>query len=614
MPTDTRQQLIKTIRERRYLNRDFDGFRNDLLEYAKAYFPEQIQNLSPNSMGGLLLELAAYIGDVHSFYQDHQFHELSSDTATEDQSIERLLKEAGVPIMGAAPAVVSPVCLVKIPVTAGASPAVPNPSALPVIKAGTTAKANNGTLFELTEDVDFAEVNNDGSYKADIIIGSRDASDTPTSFIMSRTGVFISGQRATESFTVSGFEKFKTCTLANENVTEILSVRDASGKQYYEVGYLTQDVVYKGILNKNSDNDLVKENLEIIPAPYRFTKETNVRTNLTTLTFGGGSADTLDDDIVPDPSEFALPLYGKTTFTRFTLNPANLLKTGTLGILTPDTTITVTYRYGGGLSHNIPANTLRGVDTLRIEFPRNPTSAIASWVRDTVDVNNDSYASGGDDVKSLAELKGLIPAFKASQSRIVVREDLLARIYTLPSNFGRVFRASVRANPNNPNAAALYILCRNSNSELILAPDSLKKNLAKYLNEYRLISDAMDILDAQIINIKIEYSIVVEPTYNKQLVLQTVNSKLASYFGIKNFEIDQPLVLSDIQNVIFNNLGVVSVLGVRVESLSGTQGSNVYSNTVFNVQQNTFNGIIIPPPGAMFEVKYRGSDIVSQAI
>lgn len=614
MPIDTKKQLIKSIRERRYLNRDFEGFRNDLLEYAKAYFPDQIQNLSPNSLGGLLVELAAYVGDVHSFYLDHQFHELSSDTATEDQNIERLLKEAGVPIMGAAPAVVTPLCLIKVPASVGTLPAVPDPKALPIIKAGSTSRSDNGTMFELIEDINFSDKNKDGSYKANILIGSRDSNDNPLTFIMSAEGTLLSGQRAVETFTVSGFEKFKRCTLSNENVTQVLSVRDATGKVYHEVDYLTQDVVYKGILNKNADNELVKENLEIVPAPYRFIKETNVRTNLTTLTFGGGSGDTLDDDIVPDPSEFALPLYGKTTFSRFTLNPTSLLRTGTLGVLTPDTTLTVEYRYGGGLSNNIPENTLRGFDTLLIEFPQNPTPAVASFVRDTADLNNNVRGSGGDDVKSLLELKALIPAYKASQARIVSKEDLLARIYTLPANFGRVFRASVRTNPNNPNAAVLYILCRDASSQLIVAPDSLKKNLAKYLNEYRLISDAVDILDGQIINLKVEYSIVVEPTYNKQLVLQTVSNKLASYFSVKNFEIDQPLVLSDIQNIVFNNLGVVAVQGVRVENLYGTIGSNSYSNSVFNVQTNTYNGIIIPPPGGMFEVKYKGVDIVGSVI
>ena len=157
MPIDTKKQLIKSIRERRYLNRDFEGFRNDLIDYAKAYFPDQIQNLSPNSLGGLLLELAAYIGDVHSFYLDHQFHELNSDTATEDQNIERLLKEAGVPIMGASPAVVTPLLYVKVPAASGVLPAVPDPKAIPIIKAGSTSRADNGTMFELIEDVDFSQ-------------------------------------------------------------------------------------------------------------------------------------------------------------------------------------------------------------------------------------------------------------------------------------------------------------------------------------------------------------------------------------------------------------------------------------------------------------------------
>ena len=614
MPVDSKKQLLKTVKSRKYLNKDADGFYADLLEYARTYFPTRIKDFTPNSLGGMLLEMAAYVGDVQSFYLDHQFHELSPETAVEPRNIERHLRDAGVQIVGSSPAVVDVTFYAKIPVQVGSNPPVPDPAVLPVIFTGTTITSDNGTLFELTEDIDFTEVDRSGNLKASIVIGDRDASLNPTNFVLSRTGLCISGQRATESFSIGNFEAFKKYVLTRENVTEVISVRDSTGNTYYEVDFLTQDTVFRGLLNRNDDGELVKENLQVIPAPYRFIKNMSISTRLTTLTFGGGSGTTLDDDIVPDPSEFSMPLYGKQTFSRFTLNPSNLLRTATLGVIAPNTTVSIEYRYGGGLSHNIAARSIRGVTTLKLGFANNPAANLASFVRNSIDALNEQEGAGGSDAPTLDELKLRVPASRNAQSRIVTKEDLLARVYTLPSNFGRVFRASVRSNPNNPNASRLFVICRNSSNQLAICPDSLKKNLATYLNQFRLISDAIDILDAQVINIQILYTVIVEPSFNKQLILQNVHARLKDYFNIKNYEIDQPIIAADVNNIIYNNLGVLSVQDVRIRNIMGIQGSKTYSEIQFDTQSNTFRGIIMPPPGGMFELKYVDTDIIGSAL
>lgn len=613
MTTDSKKQVLKTIRERKYLNRDFSSFRNDLNEYAKTYFSDKIQGLGPNTLGGIFMDLAAYIGDVQSFYLDHQFHELNHETAVEVQNIERLLKDNGVEIVGASPAVVEISFTIKVPAVISSGVPIPSEACLPIIYAGTTVKASNGVVFELTEDVDFNELGADGKYKA-ALEATGITNEIPSAFYMTLGGICLSGQRATDSFNVIGFESFKKCVLSKENITEVISVSDTSGKVYYEVKYLTQDTVFKGILNRNEDAELVEENLQIIPAPYRFIKQASLQTGLTTLTFGGGSAETLDDDIVPDPSEFALPLYGKSNFSRFSFSPGNLLRTSTLGIVTPNTTLTVVYRYGGGLSHNIEEGSIRGIETLRINFPNGPSVSEASLVRQSLDARNLSRASDGDDAPSLDDLKLRIPAARNSQSRIVTKEDLLAMVYTMPANFGRVFKASIRSNPVNPNAASLYIICRDASNQLVIAPDALKLNLSKFLNQYRIISDAIDILDVRIINLSIEYSIVIEPNYNRQIILQNINAKLQDYFNIKNFEVDQPIVTSDIQNIIYNNIGVISVQSILIDNKIGTEGSLTYSSVYFNVASNTFNGIIVPTSGGMFEIKYKDRDITGICI
>ena len=252
--------------------------------------------------------------------------------------------------------------------------------------------------------------------------------------------------------------------------------------------------------------------------------------------------------------------------------------------------------------------------SLNLSFPNNPSIAVAAAVRASGDANNNSPAAGGADPPTLSELKLQIPSARNAQSRIVSKQDLLARIYSLPANFGRVYRSSIQSNPDNPNAAKLYILCKNAQNELIFAPDMLKNNIKTYLNQFRMISDAIDILDGQIINLQVNYDITVDPTYNRQLVLQNVQAKLINYFSVGNFQMDQPLIYDDIRNIIYNNLGVLAVRNIQITNITGQIGDRNYSSVRYNVNNNLINNsILIPPPGGIFEVKYSDLDIVGRA-
>lgn len=613
---ESKKEIIRLLKQRKYLNKDFDGFKGDLLEYVKTYFPNNIKDFSETSLAGMLMELAAYVGDVDSFYLDHQFHELNPETAVEPKNIEAMLRRAGVPIVGASPAVVKQTFLIEVPSTG--NPPEPNTVSLPIIHEGTVVTADNGTQFELTEDINFSEVDETDNYVAKVTIGNVDTSGRPTSFIMSREAICISGFRTSESFSIGAFQAYKQYTLSRENVTDIISVADTQGNEYYQVDYLTDDTVFKVITNRNPvDRKRVKDKIAVISAPYRFISETSLQTRLSTLTFGGGSAQATNDDILPDPSQFAIPLYGKKNFSRFSLNPNSLLQTTTLGIISPNSTVTITYRYGGGLNHNVGPKTIRNVSTLKISFPEGPTNSIAQAIRSSIDTINYNQSAGGDDAPTADELKIRIPSVRASQNRIVTKEDLIARIYTMPSNFGRVFRASTTPDPNNPLASRVYIVSRNAKNQLIISPDSLKENLSTYLNKFRMSNDALDILDAKIVNIQIKFSIVADPKYgNKNIIKQNVIEKLKNYFNIKNFEIDQPILLNDLENIIYNNVGVLSVNDLKIENITGTANSNVdggepreYSGEQYDVKSNTEFKIVYPPLGGIFEIKYTDFDL-----
>jgi len=599
---------LKKDQLRSYLNKDFDSFRADLLLYAKTFFPDQIQDFSEASLGGLLLDMTAYVGDVMSYYLDHQFNELNIETATESGNIEKILKSSGVPVMGASPASANVDFYVRVDADT-TDTTLPVHNYLPKIDEGTTLIASNGVTFTLTETLDFSKKDDDGNYMFQQITPS--SSTFANTFILKMTGQCVSGKTRTENIPIPNqFVPFRRVTISNPGVTEIISVRDSEGNEYYEVGSLVQNTVYKRVSNVSLDYDEVPENLEVMPAPFRFVVENSIVNNTTKLLFGSGQADSLDDDIIPDPSELSLPLYGKKTLSRFSIDPNNLIKTKSLGISPINTTISIKYRYGGGLSHNAPPGSINGISTLLTTFNSAVPKSKISSIRASIDVINPESARGGENAPSLEDLKRLVVSARNSQSRIVTKDDLLSHIYMMPSRFGRVFRAGVRSNPENPLSTRLYIVSRTRKGLLSTSPDSLKDNLALFLNQNRLISDAIDILDSPIVNIGVKYSIVTDATSNKSTVVQIINSKIKTYFNVLNFQIDQPIFLTEIQNIIINTDGVISLSELELINLSGTSSGRVYSDVIYSIGSATLKGIVSPPHGGIFELKFPNDDII----
>ena len=613
------KQALKNVRQRNYLARDFDGFRAVILDYARRYYPDRIQDFSESSLGGLFLDMAAYVGDNMSFYLDHLFNELNGDTAVETVNVERALVAAGVPITGASPAIVDVDMYIEVPVLTDGS-LKPDPTLLPTVLAGTLFVADNGTQFSVVEDAKFWTMDKDTgviSVASDVVVtnGARQTgTDIILTKILKKTMTCSSGRQTTQTFTIEDFIPFRRLNLSQKDVTHVTSVVDGYGNVYYEVDSLTNDVVYKNVLNTSEKDSIVKDALKVIPAPYRYVKEVSLGDRSTTLLFGGGTAENLEDDIIPDPSEFAIPLPYSRTFSRVSINPQKLLQTATLGVATSNTTLTVTYRYGGGLSNNVPADSIRNVSTLSMEFPENPDIVSQLQVKNSVEISNPLPAAGGEDAPTSDDLVALIPTIKNSQERIVTKEDMLARVYTMPSNFGRVFRAAISKNPNNPLASQLFIISRNEDSQLTTSPDLLKVNLKRYLNSYRMISDAIDMLDAAVINLELFFQIVADPSYNKEVLIQSIISDLKEQFDVKNMQINQPLVISDVVSTIFQRPGVIAIDKVRFSNLRGTVKNREYSPIFFDVKSNTRNQIIYPPTGGIFEIKYPEVNIVGRAV
>jgi hypothetical protein len=337
------------------------------------------------------------------------------------------------------------------------------------------------------------------------------------------------------------------------------------------------------------------------------------------LTFGGGNASTLQDDAIPDPTEFAISLPNTKTFSRKAINPQNLLNTRTLGVANENVSLSITYRYGGGLTHNVTTNSITLVKNLNIFFPLNPSPTLGQAITNSLEVTNLSPAVGGENPLTSDELKTLTTTIKNSQERIVTKEDLLARVYTMPTNFGRVFRAATRSNPDNPLATKLYITSRDKNGNLAMSSDALKLNLVKYLNQYRMISDAIDVMDSPIVNIKISFSVVINPQYNSSLVIKDIINEMQDFFNYRNLQIDKPINITELINIIFSIDGTISLPsenGLKITNLVGKINNKNYSNYSYNITNATLKqkGIIVPPIGGIFEVKYPNFDIEGYSV
>jgi hypothetical protein len=432
---------------------------------------------------------------------------------------------------------------------------------------------------------------------------------------MTKSGLCVSGNETTDSFNLGNQHiSFRELTLLSPDISDIISVTDSEGNEYYHVESLSQDTVFRAINNTGDDGLLVPMNLEVISAPRRYTSSFDPTTRMTKIRFGAGDAETLDDDIIPDPSELSISLYGKKYFNRFSIDPNSLLQTQTLGISPKSTTMSIRYRHGGGINHNVAAGSIRILNLLVVDFLNGPTSSVATSVRSSIEIRNIDPARGGDSAPTLEDLKSKIPSARQMQSRIVSKQDLLSRIYTMPNIFGRVFRAGISDNPENPLAAQLFIISKNRFGNLASSPDALKKNLSSYLNEFRLISDAIDILDARVCNYTVSFGIVSAPGSNKSSVVQSVISRIRDLLRLENFQIDQPIVIDDIINIIINTPGVVSLVTLDILPKNGIDQERNYSDFYFNFENSTRNKIITAPRGTIFELKYPEYDIIGTAI
>jgi hypothetical protein len=595
------------LKNKNYLLKSFEDFRSELLQYAVTYFPDKMNDFSETSVGGMLLDFAAIVGDSLSYYMDHQFNELDPTTATENENILRHIRRTGIKSSPPSPSTIMADFSIKVDIENGQ----PKKSQLPKLLKNLQISSTSGINFILIEDIDF----NDGIYKRKIL------NNNAGYYILSKEGICVSGNRITESYAFGNtVQQFPTITLGNRNITQIEKIVDSENNEYYEVDYLSQDTIYKSIKNLNSNENYY----EILPAPYRFVRDDNLLTGETILRFGSATKQDLQNNILIDPSSAAISLYGREYFSKLSFDPAQLLKTNSLGISPKNTTLFVTYRYGGGLNHNIPVYSLDTINTTsNIIFNENATELDTEFILRNISVQNTLSATGGTDGLTFAQLQENIPNVIKMQNRIINYQDLLARLYSMPAPLGRISKATIVDDEYDFFNKNLYLLCYDQERYLTYASDALKKNVSKYINDYRLIGDSFRLLDGIILNFSINIKIRIKEGNDPETVKNNVIQRILSFSRFDLYQIGQPIILDDLYNIVINTPNVISIAsekknfinsisGIRIVDAGNTQLN--YSNHVFNAQTINYNDVLYPQAGAIFELKYPEYNINIQVV
>ena len=593
-------------RDIKYVNREFSDLKGSLIEYAKNYFPDTYNDFSEASPGQLFIEMAAYVGDVLSYYQDTQLQETFIQHAKNPANLYSLAYMMGYRPRATAAASTDLTITQRIPAKSSGSGFVPDFDYAVKLSDNSAAVASvtGDVSFLLTRPVDFSF---SSSYDpTEITIYSLE-NGNPAEYLLSKTVRANSATINSTSFTFGSAEKFNTVTLDDTNIIKVLDVTDSDGNIWYEVPYLAQDTIVKSEVNTESDNNLVPYSLKLENVSRRFvTRLTS--TGKLEIQFGSGVVVARDEEFTPDPT--LVSSYGDAdTVDRLDLafDPSNFLFTRTYGLAPSNTTLTVRYLTGGGVAANVPANTITELSTTPT-----PNDGVYSA---TLAVTNNRPATGGKDGDTVDEIRqNSLKAF-AEQKRAVTVEDITVRALSLPPDFGSIAKVYVTKEAlsetaglleRNPLAISLYTLSYDADGKLVTSSQSLKNNLKNYLSQYLMLTDAIDIKDAFIVNIGIKYEILTLPNYQARDVLLQVTNTLKDYFKIQKWSINQSINLSKMYTLIDNVKGVQTVKAIRIVNKS--QGA--YSEYAYDTEGATKDNIVYPSyDPCIFEVKFPDQDI-----
>lgn len=598
-----------------YLNKTFDGFKTNLINYAKSYFPETYNDFSETDPGYMFIEMASYVGDVMSFYIDTQIQENFLLHAKEKENLYALSYMLGYRPKASYASITTVDIFQLIPSTTSGGNLVPNYIYAATIPANTQLTSNGfGTKFITTDKVDFSDTNNTELTFVD-----------DNYFLLKKSVKAISAEIKSTLIPFSTPQKFSVANINDENILQILDVIDEQGNQWYEVPYLAQSTIFDKISNPSSGSDGIPYLIQLKRVPRRFVSRL-LSDNKLQLEFGAGVSNKNDQNILPTPDNIGLGLVPGISTLYNDYNKAGVFFTQEYG-LAPNSNLTVRYLVGGGLNSNTGANTITTIDLSNIYFSSGidpNVDSMAEYIRNSIAVTNPTPSTGGRNGDQIEEIRNNALNSYQSQLRAVTRTDYMTRALSLPSEYGTISKVYVTSDisneqlptvttstieEKNPLSLDMYVLGYNSDKQLVLASNTLKNNLLTYINEYRMVTDAINIKDAFYINIGINFDIIVRNGFNNNLVITECINSLKEYFNIEKWNINQPIIISDVISTLLQVKGVQSVSKIEFINKQDNTG-NTYSKYAYDIHGATRNNIIYPSlDPSIFEIRFPERDI-----
>ena len=618
--------MAKLERDIRYIDRNFNTIRDSLIQYSKTYFPNTYNDFTDTSTGMLFMEMAAYVGDVLSFYLDNQIQETFIQKARQTTNLYALAYSLGyVPkVTTTATTMIS--FYQQVPAILSASVYVPDFDYSLIIPENTqvTSNTNSNQKFLIEDAIDFSA---SSSLDPTTVSVYQISGVNPTYFLLKKDRKAISATVNTESFTFTNSVKFDTRTIRAANIIGVLDCTDTNGNTWYEVPNLAQENVFNSIRNTNTNDPNYSVDTEV---PYILELKTVQRRFATRfmdsgslqLQFGAGSTRSTTEEIIPNPDNVGLGLPFEKTKLTTAFSPVNFVFTNTYGIAPYNTTLNVRYLTGGGAAANVEAGSLTQVDDTNITFinPNLSNTTLANQIFDSIAANNSLAADGGMDGDTVEEIRQNSLGNFQNQLRTVTAQDYLVRALSMPSNLGVIAKAHTQPQKIGdyqagelPTVLDLYILSYDINKNLRTASAFLKRNLQTYLSEYRMINDSINIKDAYIINIGVNFDIIVSPNFNNSETITKCIDSLTNYFSIDKWQINEPILMKDLFILLDKVQGVQTVQDVQIVNLTGT--SLGYSDFAYDVNGAMIDNVIYPSIDPMvFEVKNPNQDILGRVV
>jgi len=619
----------------RYLSRDFSSLKQNLIDFTKNYFPNTYQDFNEASPGMMFLEMAAYVGDVLSYYTDVTLQETMLLHSTERVNILNTAQSLGyMPKNRIAANVkldVFQIVPAKTITSDSGSQVVPDYSYAFAIEPGMIvgATTNSDVEFRTVDFVDFKFSSNIDP--TEVTPFEVDTNGEVLFWLLKKSVRAVSGKVEYYDYEFKDPKPYDRVVLNNADLIEILYGIDEDNNTWYNVPYLAADTIFNPVINiprndveLSAYRDETPYLLKLKKVSRRFTVRT-VDQGIYEIQFGAGVADLDDEELIPNPDLIGSSLTGIESSVSLDIDPSNFLYTKTYGLAPNNTTIRIYYTTGKGMQDNVASDTITRILKRSILLDETGLDSILyNQIVASLAVTNPKPAVGGKAGDEINEIRNNALANFAAQNRAVTKEDYIIRAYTLPSKYGSIAKAYITKDTQltvesiynteriqNNLALNFYVLGYDADNKLTVINDATKENLKTYLNYHRILTDAINIRDAYIINIGIEFDIITFPDQNSnQVILRCIN-RLKQYFDVNKWQINQPIIVSNILTELDRIEGVQTVVDVRLTNkYDQTLG---YSPHAYNLQEATRNGIVFPSlDPSIFEVKYPDNDIIGR--